>query len=148
MNITPVLRKTNTWLCLGILCVAWLASCATTPASIDKSRLQGAEWLVVELEGRDIDQESGLTLRFSGASDVKGSAACNEFSAPVEIARNVIAFGPVAVTERSCESLIKNIDKVYFAALKKVRTWQIDADTLRLKNGDGVILVRFHRSAG
>ena len=144
MAAWKVIRKAILSLAPGIFFVGYIASCATTPPSIDKSSLEKNVWFAVRLQGRAVKEEADLTLRFSGTEVVNGDAACNKFFAPVKITAHAISFGLISATERLCESPVKNIDKVYFAVLKKVRIWEIDADTLLLKNGDGMTLIEFH----
>jgi heat shock protein HslJ len=137
------IRKAIFGLIPGMFCAGIIASCATTPPSLDESRLEEKVWLVVGLDGREVKEEKNLTLRFSGSDVVNGDAACNEFFAPVRITGQLIAFGSISVTERSCDTLVINIDEVYFATLKKVRSWKIDENKLFLKNGAGTTLIEF-----
>lgn len=144
MTAQKVIRRAILELIPGIFLVGFIVSCATTPPVMDKSRLEKNVWFAVNLAGHAVKEENDLTLRFSGTEVVNGDTTCSEFFVPVRITENVIAFGAFSVTERTCESPVENIDNVYFATLKKVRTWEIDVDTLRLKNGDGATLIEFH----
>jgi heat shock protein HslJ len=131
-------------LILGVILASLIASCATTPPSIDQSRLQAREWSAVSVYSRDIKEEANLTLSFLPSYSVDGEAGCNEFSAPVSIRDNVMSFGLISSSERVCQSSAHTFGPIYFAAMKNVRTWDMNADTLYLRNGTGTILIKMN----
>lgn len=145
MVVLEAIRKTAVLLLPGIFLAGVLGSCTATPPSMDTSRLENSQWAAVYLSGRKIKEGVNLTLRFSNAGTVSGAAACNEFSAPVEMNRNGIRFGEISSTDQVCTSPVIGIDQVYYNGLRRVRFWELDQDSLLLKSSSGATLVKYLR---
>lgn len=122
---------------------ASITACDISRKSTDASRLEEKEWIAVYLEALSLTVEDNVSLRFTGLDESNGTVICSDFFAPVSISEQLIAFGKVSSDDRICGSRVVDIEELYFGALKKTRSWQIDEDVLRLKDGGGTTLVRF-----
>jgi heat shock protein HslJ len=78
----------------------------------------------------------------SGGRHIEGSAGCNDFSGPIELAGDRVRIGPLVTTERSCDADVMRQEALVLAALQQASrvTFYRDAvafagDELRVRFG-------------
>jgi heat shock protein HslJ/membrane-bound inhibitor of C-type lysozyme len=110
-----------------------LHGCGGDPAAL----LQGAEWVVEDLDGRGIVDRSRMTLRFGSDGRVSGRASCNTYSATYSLTGEVLTFSPAATTRKACAESLMSQEKEFLDLLGDVRRFSMSPDgALILYTGD------------
>lgn len=94
---------------------------AVTPAT-----LGGATWLLEDLTGHGVIDNSHVTLEFKTDGKVSGSGGCNRYSGSATLKGSVITFTPMASTMMACAPALMDQEMRYFAALTRADTVSID----------------------
>ena len=107
-----------------------LAACghkdpAPLPVVSPKS-LGGAPWLLEDLAGRGVIDNSHTTLQFLADGKVTGSGGCNRYSGKVTLKGTQITFTPMASTMMACAPALMDQETRFFDALTKSDTVSID----------------------
>ncbi len=108
--------------------------------------LTGSSWLLREIEGRSVLENTRATLSFESAEKVAGDGGCNRFFGSVEIDGGAISFGPLGATRRACGEAIDGQEIRYLGALAKAAAFSLEADELVVVTADETILLRFDRA--
>jgi heat shock protein HslJ len=84
-----------------------------------------------------------VTATFGEDGTVSGSGGCNTYSGSyTTTAPDQISFGAIAATAMACEDAeVTQTEQDYFAALANVTTYQIDGNTLTLRDASGAMQV-------
>lgn len=110
---------------------------ADNPAG-DPAGLQGAEWVVEDINRGGVIDRTRLTLTFGADGRVSGNGGCNSFSGSYSADGSSVTFGPLAMTRRACIGEALNAQETrYAAALTGRMTWEIRADGALELTGDG-----------
>ena len=99
----------------------------------------GKEALVSVLAGSEI------TALFSEDGKLSGMAGCNNYNASYEVDGNALSISPAATTRKFCadpEGLMEQ-ESAYLKALESVKSFEISADILTLKDLNGTVLVKY-----
>jgi heat shock protein HslJ len=106
--------------------------------------LQGTSWLAVSTNngrGGMVSLISGteITANFEEDGTMSGSAGCNTYSAPFEVAGETMTVGMAASTRMFCEvpDGIMEQEAQYLAALQNAATYKIAADRLEIRDREG-----------
>lgn len=85
------------------------------------------------------------TATFAADGTMSGSGGCNTYTTSYTTTPpDVIELGPVAATAMACEDAdVTQTEQDFFAALDNVTTYQIDGNTLTLRDADGAMQVVF-----
>ncbi len=111
-----------------------LTGCGGEPASL----LQGAGWMVVEIDGTPLVAGSNVTLDFGTDGRVSGHASCNSFTSAYTLSGEGLAISQVAGTMMMCDVALMDQERRFLDALGGVQDFSIAADgALLLKAGDG-----------
>lgn len=98
--------------------------------------LQGTRWQLIELSGKTIPPDATakkMYLMLKSDSTVNGNGGCNTFSGNYSLGKdNQISFGEMVRTNLLCSGV--NYEKDYLNALAKADHYNINGDTLILKN--------------
>lgn len=121
-----------------------LAGCATSEPTdtgpedgSEPEALAGTEWVLAE--GVPVVAGYPITLRVEDG-EVRGTAACNTYSATVVITGDALEIGDIAVTEMGCpEPGVHDSEAAYLGALQAVERYEHEAGRLLL-SGPGVEL--------
>ena len=97
--------------------------------------LEGTSWRAEIITGQPVADGVETTLRFEPDGKVAGTGGCNRFFGPVEIAGDVVTFGPVAATRMACPEPQSAQELRFFAALEAAERLTIDADGQLLLHG-------------
>ena len=126
-----------------------LAACAhKRPAPVvipDPRSLGGAAWLLEDLTGRGVIDNSHVTLQFLANGKVAGSGGCNRYTGSVALKGAKITFTPFAATMMACAPALMDQETRYFAALTQADTVAYDktgALLIRVKGEPKPLLFR------
>lgn len=115
----------------------------TRPAAVG---IEGIEWRLSEVAGVPFSPMAGEPEPFLTFDDEKrqatGFAGCNNFFAGYELSGSALTFGLVGSTRMACADRKNGLEKEFFSALEKTRTWKINGSVLLLLDG-GEVLARF-----
>ena len=106
-----------------------LAACAPKQpvlVVIDPKTLGGAAWLLEDLAGRGVIDNSRTTLQFLADGKVAGSGGCNRYSGSVTLKGSLITFTPLASTMMACAPALMDQETHFFAALTQADTVAYD----------------------
>ena len=97
----------------------------------------------------DVLPESVVTLDFQ-ATQVSGSAGCNNFSGPYQTSGSAIEFGPLATTRKMCNEPrgIMEQETAYLAALEAADEYDLSRNRLEIKDDQGDVSLVFTRATG
>lgn len=97
--------------------------CGGEPAEL----LAGGTWVVEDINGQGVVDDSRLTLVFDTAeSHVSGQSGCNTYGAPYTIGGEGIRFGPVVSTEMACAEALMTQESAFGAVLANVSLFAIN----------------------
>jgi putative lipoprotein len=125
-----------------------LAACAhqqPAPAMTDPKSLGGTPWLLEDLSGRGVIDNSHVTLQFMADGKVAGSGGCNRYSGSMALKGAQIEFTPMASTMMACAPALMDQETRYFAALTQADTVTFDrtgALLIRVKGETKPLLFR------
>lgn len=104
--------------------MAFLAACSgkqpakqPAPVVVSATTLAGAPWLLEDLTGRGVIDNSHTTLQFLPDGKVSGSGGCNRYSGSVALKGSQITFTPMASTMMACAPALMDQETRFFAAL-------------------------------
>jgi heat shock protein HslJ len=101
--------------------------------------------------GDTVDALTGsvVTLDFQ-ATQVSGSAGCNNFSGPYQTDGNKIEFGPLATTRKMCAQPLGIMEQeaAYLAALEAAAEYDLGGNRLEIKDDRGDVSLIFSRATG
>jgi heat shock protein HslJ len=88
------------------------------------------------------------TATFGADGQVSGSGGCNTFAGTFTTTEpDGLAFGPLAVTAMACsDDAVTQIEQEYFAALGKVTTYQLEGNSLTLRDATGATQVTYRQA--
>jgi putative lipoprotein len=122
------------------------AESAQEPDMETGNELNGTRWVLVALDGQEVDPGSGakqINLHF-GASDqsVSGFAGCNRFGGSFEQSGDSLSLGRMMSTMMACAEGMDREQRI-LQALEQVRRYSLDGDELNLLGADGKPLLRY-----
>ncbi|WP_291201846.1 META domain-containing protein [Hyphomonas sp.] len=121
----------------GVGFVAVPAASAETPPA-DPALLQGAAWIVEDINRGGVIDNSRLTLFFGADGRVSGSTGCNGLSGTYSVSGRKLTLSPLAMTRRACLAPALSIqESKYTGALNGELTWSITGDGALELTGDG-----------
>ncbi len=86
------------------------------------------------------------TVTFDSEGQASGSGGCNTFSGDYTTTDpDGLTFGILGSTFMACEDAVMEVEQQYFTALANVATYQIEADTLTLRDASGAMQVTFQQ---
>jgi heat shock protein HslJ len=110
-----------------------LEGCGGDPAAL----LQGAKWVVEDLNGRGIIDGSRMTLRFGSDGSVSGRASCNRYSSTYSLTGEVLTVSDAVVTRKACAESLMNQEREFLGLLRDIKRFSMSPDgTLILHTGD------------
>ena len=114
----------------------------TSPENLERS-----EWMVTHIDGFDADEAATSTIHFELATEVKGQAGCNQYTAEATVgADGALSFGSVTADKRTClNPRITASQNAYLTALGKTKSFAINFNVLRFYDSDGKELIKFRR---
>lgn len=105
--------------------------------------IEGVDWILVEVDGKDISTPAGgrdvyMNLSREGDSHMlKGYAGCNGLGGDYTLEGEMIKFQPIT-TKMYCE-LQMDVENMFTKMLSDTDRFQIDGDVLELYSGDRLL---------
>jgi heat shock protein HslJ len=90
------------------------------------SSLVGTRWLVEDIGGHGVIDYAQTTVIFDGDDRVSGSTGCNQYSGPVNIKDDHLAFGPMASTKMACPESVMDQEVRFQMAMGHVRSFMFE----------------------
>jgi heat shock protein HslJ len=116
------------------------------PPAVDPA-LQGTEWLLVQLRGRDPIPGTHVELAL-GAEGFGGFAGCNRYGGEYEAAsEGEFRPGLFTITAMDCALPpgVQEQENAYVQALREAATYRLDGDRLGIQDTTGEIILAFVR---
>lgn len=115
-----------------------LASCATGNSTSKDVQLNG-EWSVTKIDGKQIDNISGLDAPFLGFRDSQlyGSTSCNRLTGEVKVdkKKGTIDFGNTGSTRMMCHDM--QTEQKMLNAMGRAVKFSVSGKTLTLTDSKG-----------
>ncbi len=130
-------------LLLGVLTAA---GCGGGSDADDSAALLGKSWVAVEIAGVDsvLPAEQGLATAMFKDGAMAGSGTVNRYSASYETgAGNTIQISAAVSTQMAGPPEAMAQEDAYFAALQKVATYSVTAESLEFLDEQGQTLVKY-----
>ncbi|NKX43538.1 META domain-containing protein [Roseicyclus persicicus] len=114
-----------------------LAGCGGDPAAL----LIGPTWVVEDIAGAGIVDDSRVSLGFFGDGRVAGSAGCNRWFADVALTGEGLTLGQAGATMMACADALMAQEMRFLEALAQVTGFDIDATgALVLRGPEGALV--------
>ena len=111
-----------------------LTGCGGDPATL----LQGAEWVVEDLNGPGLVKGSPVTLNFGPDGHLSGNASCNRFMSQYALTGEGLTIAKGATTMMMCEAALMTQERKFLDLLGAIQRFSLDSDgRLVLRTGDG-----------
>lgn len=113
------------------------------------SGLAGTSWQATGINnGKEaVVSQAGtekVTAAFGDDGTISGSGGCNTYSGSFTTSgTDGIAIGAIAATAMACPEPAMEIEQMYFTALANAATYQIEGNTLTLRDANGATQVAF-----
>ena len=95
-----------------------------------KTTLSGTNWLVEDIAGRGVVENSQAAIRFDEGGRVSGSTGCNLFNGIVTIEGDIIKFGQMATTRRGCIPSLMDQELRFLKAIEEVGSFAMGKNGL------------------
>ena len=103
--------------------------------------LEGAEWVVEELEGAPPPEGILATLTLDReARQVSGSGGCNRYAGAYELAGGRLRFGTMGGTRRACAADVMAFEDAFMVALRRVGSYRLSGSALDLLGDAGAVV--------
>ena len=99
-----------------------LTGCGGDP----KSLLTGAEWVVEDINGAGVIDNSRASLTFNEEGRVSGMSSCNSYGAEYTLTGEGLSIGRAAATLRACAPALMDQERKFFDTLSKVSAFSIN----------------------
>lgn len=115
-----------------------LDGCGGDPATL----LQGAEWVVEDIDGGGIIDRSRVTLNFGADGRLWGRASCNAYQGDYTLTGESLTLALSATTMMACAPALMDQESKVFALLARVHAFELDSTgALLLKIDDKPVLL-------
>lgn len=129
---------------LVILSLA-LSACASLPGTraqgSDFPDLKGTSWVLVEINGQPVLENSLPTLSFDEGA-LGGNGSCNTFGGDYSQEGDKLTVGPLFSTLMYCDG-ISDQEQAYLAALQAAAAFRIEGGRLSLLDANGAVSLVF-----
>lgn len=93
---------------------------------VSSSTLDGGTWLLEDLVGRGVIDNSHVTIEFLPDGKVAGSGGCNRYSGSTKVTGSQISFMPMASTMMACPPSLMDQETRFYSALAKADSLSFD----------------------
>ncbi|MFZ1626027.1 MAG: META domain-containing protein [Gammaproteobacteria bacterium] len=112
----------------------------------DKTPLLGEEWVIEDIAGGGVIDNSHATLQFLADGRFAGNASCNRFFGSYKSEGPQLSMGPAGATMMACPEALMNQERKLLDLLTTVESYRIDkTGALVLKAADGKTIVARRR---
>jgi len=117
---------------------------------VEPLALVGPNWLLLQYNNgkgglvSDLTSEL-ITATFSEDGTVSGLSGCNNYSAGYVVDGDSIQIGPAMANMMACSEPqgVMETEAAYLAALSTATTFELDAEELTLRNGEGTVALKY-----
>ena len=100
--------------------------------------LQGADWVLEDINGGGIIDGSQVELTFSNNNRLAGQASCNNFSAEYELTGESLTIGDAVSTRKACVPALMEQEQRFLDMLQRVHRFKFnDKGALVLLTAEG-----------
>ena len=99
--------------------------------------LTGKEWIVEDLDGQGVIDNSRASLNFATDGRVSGSSSCNRFFASYVLHDHMLEIKQAATTMMACPEALMRQEQRFLNALEQVDRLEIDASGALILSGNG-----------
>lgn len=110
---------------LSLIAMLAVSSCAGSTRGA-AATLGGGEWVVEDINGGGVIDNSRASLLFGEGGRVSGSGSCNNYNAGYTLTGEGLSFSRAAATLRACAPALMNQERKFFDTLAKVSGFSID----------------------
>lgn len=128
---------------VGALLLA--APAFAAPAFAAPSVLSG-KWRIVQIAGAEGFDAARTRAEFSANGRFASTVGCNRIAGMPQVSGEKIAFGRMMMTRMACPGALDETERAYLAALRDVRGWRVEGETLTFFGPDGAALVALERA--
>lgn len=101
-------------------------------------------WKAITIAGNDVKIASDEPfIQFSNANKVHGFLGCNNFNGHYQVEQQHISFSQLATTQKMCQDSMAQ-EAAMANVLKNTAQWQVNAESLSLKDSSGKQLATFN----
>lgn len=125
----------------------FLSGCSTEQASrpsklaAAKTALLHTTWRVTEINGSRVvfrpGQKLDVSLVFSKGGQFSGMTGCNYLNGTYTLKKEQLNFASLAITRIACSSQLMAQEREYLGAIRKVSSYAISGNSLKLFNAEG-----------
>jgi heat shock protein HslJ len=121
------------------LSIMLVIACETSPSGAARMKqIAGVEWVVEDIDGRGVVDNSRATLNFSEAGRVSGRGSCNSYSGEFTLTATGIAMSKnVTATMMACVPALMEQERRFFDALSAAQSFEIASDGALVLRGPG-----------
>ena len=109
--------------------------------------LNGTQWILDEIGGKPVIQNSKASLTFPQAGRAAGNGSCNRFMGPAEVSGDKIKVGPLAGTKMTCEGPASEQETTYLKALEGAQRFTVKDGKLLIYVAGSDAPLSFHAAA-
>ena len=88
--------------------------------------LAGPEWIVEDVDGKGVIDNTQMSLNFTNDGLLGGRAACNQYSTAYQLSGEGINTQAIAATEKACSPALMNQDEHFLEVLGDVARFDFD----------------------
>lgn len=98
--------------------------------------LQGAQWVVEDIDGGGIIDRSRVTLNFLVGGRLTGMASCNNYTAGYELSGEGLSLGDAVTTRKACAPALMEQERQVLEVLAAVQRFDITEEGALILYGD------------
>ncbi len=108
----------------------------TTTADQRMRQLTGAEWVVEDINGAGVVDNSRATLNFSSSGAISGRGSCNSYTGRFQLTgTGIVIHENIAATMMACAPALMEQERRFFDALSATKSFEIAPDGALVLNG-------------
>jgi len=137
--------KIKTFSIVLIAGMVFLAACGTAGSQGGtQADLTGKVWVLTDLGGKPPIQDTAITIEFTAAGQLGGSAGCNNYNGSYTTSGSSITIKPnIATTMMACEQPVMDQEAAYLKALPTAKSFSVKADQLTLSDAAGKAIAAY-----
>lgn len=129
---------------LVLVLAALLFAALGAPSLAADAQLVG-RWRITEIAGADGFDVSRTRAEFAQNGRFASTIGCNRIAGKPQISGTAMSFGGLMSTRMACIPPLDAVERAYTEALRAVRAYRLDGETLVFLGADGGALVTFER---
>lgn len=118
-----------------------LTGCGGSPASL----LTGPEWIVEDIDGKGIIDNSRASIEFLADGGIAGLSSCNRYSGSYQLTGEQLTVGTLASTRKACVPALMNQESTFLRILQSTSGFgfnETGALVIRSSSGEHILARR------